>query len=125
MNSDLSESAEEQFTDLLAALDEDLASSSSAASGGDRTPPPGLRPRLERGRACIQLLREILPRRSASAPPAHTSGAAVPDRIGPFEIVRELGRGAFGIVFLAKDPYLKRTVALKVPRAEALADPQI
>lgn len=36
-------------------------------------------------------------------------------RIGRFEIQRELGRGAFGIVYLAIDPQLERAVALKVP----------
>ena len=38
-----------------------------------------------------------------------------------FHIRRELGRGGFGIVFLAHDPLVGREVALKVPRAEALA----
>ena len=36
-------------------------------------------------------------------------------------IRRELGRGAFGIVYLAHDPSLRREVALKVPRGEALS----
>ena len=36
-------------------------------------------------------------------------------RIGRFEIQRELGRGAFGTVYLATDPQLERAVALKVP----------
>lgn len=36
-------------------------------------------------------------------------------KIGRFEIQRELGRGAFGTVYLATDPQLERAVALKVP----------
>src|SRR5262249_51866924 len=43
---------------------------------------------------------------------------------GRFLIRRELGRGAFGIVFLAHDPHLRREVALKVPRAEVLVSPE-
>lgn len=41
-------------------------------------------------------------------------------RLGRFTIERELGRGGLGIVFLAHDPVLRRRVALKVPRPEAL-----
>src|SRR5262249_55450841 len=43
--------------------------------------------------------------------------------LGRFRILRELGRGAFGIVYLAFDPGLGRAVALKVPRGHALTDP--
>jgi eukaryotic-like serine/threonine-protein kinase len=34
--------------------------------------------------------------------------------IGRYEIISKLGRGGSGIVFLAKDPYIKRKVAIKV-----------
>ncbi len=49
-----------------------------------------------------------------------------PARIGRFEIVRELGRGAMGLVYLAHDPKIERQVAIKtihksaaLPEAEA------
>src|ERR1035437_8321432 len=35
------------------------------------------------------------------------------DRIGRFEIIRELGRGAQSVVYLARDPHLQREVAIK------------
>lgn len=44
----------------------------------------------------------------------------MPRRMGRFEIECELGRGGLGVVLLAYDPVLKRRVALKIPRAEAL-----
>ncbi len=34
-------------------------------------------------------------------------------QIGRFEIVRELGRGAQSVVYLARDPHLEREVAIK------------
>ncbi|MGO9462722.1 MAG: WD40 repeat domain-containing serine/threonine protein kinase [Isosphaeraceae bacterium] len=46
--------------------------------------------------------------------------ASDPTRFGRFEVRRELGRGSFGVVFLAYDPRLRRQVALKVPRPEVL-----
>jgi eukaryotic-like serine/threonine-protein kinase len=65
---------------------------------------------------CERLLEAVWP---AIVPPAH----AVPTRFGKFSIVRELGRGGFGIVFLAFDSSLRRHVALKVPRPEVMVRP--
>ncbi len=43
--------------------------------------------------------------------------AETPDSIGRFKIVRLLGIGGFGRVYLARDPKLKRDVAIKVMRS--------
>lgn len=45
-----------------------------------------------------------------------------PRRIGKFRLVRELGRGGCGIVFLARDEQLERDVALKLPQPGVLMD---
>ncbi len=62
------------------------------------------------------ILREIADAPGASPPPAGDGGLRPGDSLGRFEIVRELGRGGFGVVYEARDRDLGRTVALKVVR---------
>ena len=49
----------------------------------------------------------------------------MPRQIGRFRLIRRLGSGGFGVVFLAEDPVLQRLVAVKIPRPETLATPDL
>ncbi len=78
-------------------------------------------------RASLQLLERVWPRseyRVSSSTESGRGDTPVDAAFGRFQIVRELGRGGFGVVFLAIDSALKRPVALKLPRAEALLTPE-
>ncbi len=57
--------------------------------------------------------------RSTASDDTQPSSGAIPPapaRLGRFVIQKEVGRGGFGIVYLAIDEVLNRSVALKIPR---------
>jgi serine/threonine protein kinase/formylglycine-generating enzyme required for sulfatase activity len=87
-----------------------LAVDASLSAG--REPDAGMRekPAIEAVVSCLKLLEEIWPR---GAP-----AAADPAIIGRFKVLRKLGQGGFGRVYLARDDELERQVAIKVPNLE-------
>ena len=53
-------------------------------------------------------------REESAAGETEAAGGPVPDQIGPFKIVRVVGRGGMGVVYEARQSHPRRTVALKV-----------
>jgi serine/threonine protein kinase/WD40 repeat protein len=69
--------------------------------------------RLESAKACLLRLERIWPH-------GKPLDDELPHTIDRFEVISELGRGGFGIVYLARDAKMGRLVALKVQRPETL-----
>jgi eukaryotic-like serine/threonine-protein kinase len=69
---------------------------------------------IEVGRA----LGEDAPVRAASTRPPSLTDATAPQRLGRYEIRREIGLGGMGVVYEGWDPSLGRRVALKLMRPD-------
>jgi len=54
--------------------------------------------------------------------PKTASVVKIPERIGKYPIINEVGRGSTGTVFMSHDPYYGRDVAIKVYNIEAGGD---
>ncbi len=106
------EHRDQSRVEAMLAFDRVLVSGGVAPGTGDENAS------LEAIYNCQRLLEEVWPR---SIP----SPAERPRQFGRYIILRELGRGAFGVVFLASDSVLGREVALKVPRPLALVTPEV
>jgi serine/threonine protein kinase len=141
MNPQDPEPLEETLLSLAASCDEALADGRAPDPQRAALVPEEHRSDLQGRIDCMRLLRQAWAGDSGATPggarpssaPTLTAGTETSvsspgtraQYIGRFEVHCELGRGGFGVVFLAHDPILRRDVALKVPRTEAFLDPQL
>jgi tRNA A-37 threonylcarbamoyl transferase component Bud32 len=116
--------SEDRFAELLAAYDEALAAGLTPPPTPHSAVPPELLDELQGACAVLRRLEQDRQRGSTPAPdrlPAgEQPGEKTGQRLGRFQILRLLGRGGGGFVFLAFDPLLRREVALKVPHLATL-----
>jgi WD40 repeat protein len=113
---------DDEFADRLAQYDEALilgVDPDCSRSESD----PDLDRRLTEAQDCLNILESAWPRAQRSPDPLISQ--APPTSLGRFQFLHELGRGGHGVVFLAFDTQLRRRVALKVPRPEALVTPEL
>jgi eukaryotic-like serine/threonine-protein kinase len=120
---------DDEFIARLTAFDDALAARQPANLAEESAQLPStLRQRLEQQGAWCAFVRAAWsslghgPELKRDLPEAN---GITPRRFGRFEIDRELGRGAYGVVFLAYDPRLRRQVALKLPRPDVVITPEM
>src|SRR5262249_8804181 len=121
----------EQLTDWDARLEkgEEIPEESSIC-----TTDALLQKKLGKGLAALKLLDGVRKRQVDTPTSRQTKPAdfaltqvkyKLPCRFGKFDLLSELGRGGFGVVFLAKDRLLDCLVAVKMPHSHVLTNDKL
>lgn len=120
---------DEAFDELLLAIDSGLDHGQSVSLNETA---PEVRQRIAEARECMQLLSQL---RTSGAgdtdknllrEPPNANGAIqrFPSQCQRYVLIKNLGEGGFGTVYLAEDPLSTRQVAIKIPHLRSIQDAQ-
>lgn len=116
---------DDTFAEQLVAVDSLLTLNPNVAPDVPIDLPADVKQRLAPAIDCLQLLAQFRESKATVNVAKIASSRRFPQSFGRFELRQEIGRGGFGVVFLAFDPRLSREVAIKLPRPDCLFTPEL
>jgi eukaryotic-like serine/threonine-protein kinase len=116
------------YRDVGARLRRLLDAERAKAKAAPASPPPQEAPRATPpvAPAALAAASPIMKAAPAGATPLRDAATGEPQRLGRYQLEREIGRGAMGIVYLGRDTAINRLVAIKaIPLATEFSESEL